>query len=98
MDEVDSLDPNDFDPDVAYGIIINQGVEPLIVYDDDEVKVCMLLEDVYQIVHDGTDEMMELGTYIIQEEYDDVIHITVWESTQLNEHRYTTTVLVSPIP
>lgn len=83
------------DPDIAFGIIINQSICPEILYDDDEIKLVRLLEDVYQIVHDSSDEQMQMGVNLIQEEYEDLIGITPWESTQLNEHRFTTTLIVT---
>lgn len=83
------------DPDVAFGILMNKGVCPSVIYDDDDVRVARLLEDVYEIISDGTDAGLEIGVTAVLEEYPRGTELEVWETTRINDYKVATTVVLT---
>lgn len=82
------------DPDLEFGLLLAHTVMPELLYED-EVLIYRVLDDIYTIESDGTDDQILIATAIIMEQYPEGIKYEPWCSTRINEHKYITTLVVT---
>jgi hypothetical protein len=84
----------DQDPDLVFGLMMNHLVEGTIY--DDEVQVRKLLDDIYQIRTNGTNDELSIGATVVINQYEHPMdaEVFVFATTKVNDYRFETTLFV----